>query len=149
MHSTFFPDSFYRVTIKGLCVRDNKILLIKESKKMSGKWEMPGGGLDFGEDIKEGLRREISEEMGLEVDRISEKPIYIWTHKYENKRNLEWYYSLVIAFRIEFKDLNFKISEECEDLKFFTREELREVKYEGQTKGLVDLFNPNDFKDTF
>ena len=67
-HSTYFPDSFYRVTIKGLCVRDGKVLLVRESKDISGKWEMPGGGLDFGEDIREGLKREIKEEIGLDIE---------------------------------------------------------------------------------
>ena len=46
-----FPACFHRVTIKGLVVKDEKILLLKESPKLSEKWELPGGGLDFGEDI--------------------------------------------------------------------------------------------------
>jgi 8-oxo-dGTP diphosphatase len=150
MHSTFFPDCFYRVSIKGLCVRDGKILLIREAKKMSGKWELPGGGLDFGEDMRAALKREIQEEMGVEVIKISEKPVYIWTHRYENNsRNVGWYYSLVITFRIEFKELNFTPSEECEALGFFDKEEIRTLKYGGQTQELIDLFNPDDFKDTF
>lgn len=99
MHSTFFPDCFHRVTIKGLCVRDGKILLMREAKSMSGKWELPGGGLDFGEDIKSALQREVKEEMGLKITKISDKPVYIWTHRYEsNARNIGWYYSLVLAF---------------------------------------------------
>src|SRR5258706_10663346 len=102
LHSKDFPDSFYRVTIKGLCVRNGKLLLFKEGEKISGKWELPGGGLDFGEEIKSGLVREIFEESGLKVTKTSEKPIYIWTHKYENTRDMEWYYSLVLAFRVEF-----------------------------------------------
>lgn len=57
--SDFFPDSFHRVTVKALVVKDGKILLIKESQELSGKWELPGGGLDFGEEIHEGLKREI------------------------------------------------------------------------------------------
>lgn len=54
-----FPDSFFRVTVKGLYVCDGKLLLLKESKKLSGQWELPGGGLDFGEEIHVGLKREI------------------------------------------------------------------------------------------
>lgn len=76
-HSTHFPDSFYRVTVKGLFVKDGKILLLKESKKLSGQWELPGGGLNFGEDIHQGLKREIEEETGMKVKSISEKPVYV------------------------------------------------------------------------
>ena len=48
-----------------LVFKDGKILLLKESPKLSGTWELPGGGLDFGENIYEGLKREIEEDLGV------------------------------------------------------------------------------------
>ena len=146
-HSTYFPDSFYRVTIKGLCVRDGKVLLALESEKtLSGKWELPGGGLDFGEDIRKGFKREILEEMGLKVKKMSEKPIYVWTHRYEsNRRNIGWYYSLVLAYRIEFENLDFTPTRECEALEFFSKEQSQNIPLAGQTNELADIFNPDDF----
>jgi len=75
--SPLFPDCFYRVTIKGLCVRNGKLLLSRESEGLSGqKWELPGGGLDFGEDIVSAFQREIAEEMGLTVTKMSKAPVY-------------------------------------------------------------------------
>lgn len=82
-HTKDFPDSFYRATVKGLIVVDGKIMLLKESPQRSGRWELPGGGLDFGEDIHQGLRREIEEETGLQVKSISNQPIYVWTWYFE------------------------------------------------------------------
>ena len=148
-HSENFPDSFHRVTIKGLCVREGKVLLLKESPKISGKWEMPGGGLDFGEEIKCGFEREIREETGLKVIKMSKSPVYVWTHKYVGKRNLPWYYAFVVAYRVEFENLDFTPSEECEDIKFFSKEELDTVKLNGQTNELRRIFNPNDFSEPF
>lgn len=95
------------MSVKGLCVQNGKVLLVKESDEISGKWEMPGGGLDFGEDIKACLIREIEEEMHLRVIKISDSPVYVWAHRYENnRRNIGWYYSLVLAYRVEFENLN-------------------------------------------
>lgn len=148
-HSTQFPDSFHRVTIKGLCVRDGKVLLARESSDISGKWEMPGGGLDFGESIRTGFEREIKEEMGLTVSKMSESPVYVWTHKYVGKRNLDWYYALVVAYRVEFEHLNFTPSEECLELRFFSKTDLAGVVLNGQTSRLLDLFNPADFTEPF
>lgn len=55
------PSCFYRVSIKALILdTDGRFLLIKED---NGFWEFPGGGLDFGEEPADGLRREIHEEM--------------------------------------------------------------------------------------
>jgi 8-oxo-dGTP diphosphatase len=140
-----FPDSFYRVSVKGLVVRDGKILLLKESPKLSGQWELPGGGLDFGEDIHEALRREVQEETGIKVTKIAERPTYVWTWRIEKRREMDWYYSIVLAYRVELENLNFKITDECEEIGFFAREEFKNIELCWQTNGLKDVFDPNDF----
>lgn len=144
--SKHFPDSFYRVSVKGLCVKDGKVLLLKESHQLSGQWELPGGGLDFGEDIQQGLRREIEEETGLKVKSISDKPLYVWTWRFENERNIDWYYSLVLAYKIELENFDFTPTEECEGLDFFSKEELDTIELCWQTNGLKKVFNLNDFR---
>jgi 8-oxo-dGTP diphosphatase len=88
---------------------------------LSGQWELPGGGLNFGEDIHQGLKREIEEETGMRVKSISEKPVYIWTWRLENKRNMDWFYSLVLAYKIEIESLEYKKTDECEEIGFFKR----------------------------
>src|SRR3989344_5154406 len=148
-HSKNFPDCFYRVTVKGLCVRNGKLLLIRESKAMSGKWELPGGGLDFGEDIRTGFKREVEEEMGLKIKKISNSPVYVWTYKYENRRGLDWYCSFVVAYRIEFENLDFTPSRECEAVEFFSKEELQKLEFAGQAEKLPAIFDPNDFVNSF
>jgi len=144
-----FPDCFHRVTIKGLCVRDDKVLLIRESDKLSGKWELPGGGLDFGEDIPTAFKREVAEEMGLKVSKMSANPVYVWTHKYENKRGLAWFYSVVLAYRVEFEDLAITPTEECEAIEFFSKDGLQGVDLSGQMTEFDGIFDPSDFKEKF
>ncbi|MBU1246192.1 MAG: NUDIX hydrolase, partial [Patescibacteria group bacterium] len=64
MRNNNIPNCFYRISIKALIVDDKKrFLLVKED---NGTWDLPGGGLDFGEDAKSCLKREIKEETGLE-----------------------------------------------------------------------------------
>lgn len=107
------------------------------------------GGLDFGEDIVTAFRREIEEEMGLKVTKMSKAPVYTWTWKYENRRGIDWFYSCVLAYRVEFEDLNITPSEECETIEFFSKEEMKQLGLGGQVAPLPDIFNPQDFTDPF
>lgn len=49
---------------------ENKLLLTlrgKKAKNEVGKWEIPGGAIEFGETLKVGLQREIQEELDIEI----------------------------------------------------------------------------------
>jgi 8-oxo-dGTP diphosphatase len=50
--------------------KDGKVLIVRRSATAPSKpncWDLPGGGIDFGEDPRESICREIKEETGLEV----------------------------------------------------------------------------------
>jgi ADP-ribose pyrophosphatase YjhB (NUDIX family) len=57
-----------RVGAYGLAERDGEVLLTRLTRgPHTGRWTLPGGGLDFGERPLDGLARELREETGLEV----------------------------------------------------------------------------------
>lgn len=58
-----------RIRICAIIVQDNKILLLKhKAKTPSGYlWLPPGGGLEYGERIKDAFSREVLEETNLNV----------------------------------------------------------------------------------
>ncbi|MBX2841640.1 MAG: NUDIX domain-containing protein [Flammeovirgaceae bacterium] len=57
-----------RVRVCGICIVDNKILMIRHlSVGNKYLWAPPGGGLDYGETTEEALKREFLEETGLFV----------------------------------------------------------------------------------
>ncbi|MGM0422388.1 MAG: NUDIX domain-containing protein, partial [Pseudomonadota bacterium] len=55
-----------RTGVFALCICQGAVLLIKE-KDYDQRWELPGGGVDPGEDFQTALRREIYEESGLDI----------------------------------------------------------------------------------
>jgi mutator protein MutT len=57
-----------RVVVAAIIRNGNKLLLTKEVLE-SGRerWIFPGGGVNFGESLEEALKREIKEELGMEI----------------------------------------------------------------------------------
>jgi len=58
-----------KCAVKGFVVMEGKLLLIQrsDSNRYPGVWEIPGGRLEEKESIENGLKREIYEEVGLDV----------------------------------------------------------------------------------
>jgi ADP-ribose pyrophosphatase YjhB (NUDIX family) len=56
------------VGIGGVVIENNKALLIRRGgEPLRGQWSSPGGTLELGESLEQGVRRELLEETGLEV----------------------------------------------------------------------------------
>lgn len=69
-----------QVAMKAVLVKDGKVLLLREAATYGegtqrGRYHMPGGRIEIGENFEDALRREIREETGLEVEIIM--PIYV------------------------------------------------------------------------
>jgi 8-oxo-dGTP diphosphatase len=56
------------VGIGGVVIENGRALLIRRgSEPLKGHWSIPGGTLELGESLQEGVVRELREETGLEV----------------------------------------------------------------------------------
>lgn len=61
----------YKVIVCGIITNaQGQILLCRRSpdKKLGGYWEFPGGKLEHGEELIPALRRELQEELGIQID---------------------------------------------------------------------------------
>ena len=53
---------------------ENKVLFLKRTdyvNKFKGEWDLPGGHVHVGEELFDGLQREVEEETGLEIFRAT------------------------------------------------------------------------------
>jgi 8-oxo-dGTP diphosphatase len=56
------------VGIGGVVIEDGRALLIRRgSEPLRGHWSIPGGTLEIGETLQQGVARELKEETGLDV----------------------------------------------------------------------------------
>lgn len=64
-----------------------------DSKKfLPGKYELPGGHIDFGEDIQAGLAREIKEELGVDVSLGDPFAVFTYTNEIKGSHSIEVVY---------------------------------------------------------
>jgi 8-oxo-dGTP diphosphatase len=107
--------------------KDNKILFTKridENPKHHDLWQLPGGGLEFGESPVQTLHREMMEELSAEVDNVKLIP-YI-----DTKIKNNWH-GIFISFKCNLKDTNNPIilNEEASEYRWFKKEEINYSKY--------------------
>ena len=68
------PDS-PKVAQKAILIReDGTILAIRRSKTCPNRpltWDLPGGDVEYGEDLTEAIKREIREEAGISIEKLT------------------------------------------------------------------------------
>lgn len=112
----------FHITVKGIVILDNKILLLKRVKPSTdglGFWELPGGGLEYGETPNQALIRELKEETGLDIVVI--KPAYTFTKIRKD------YQTVGIGFLCIPKNDHVRLSDEHTDYCFVTIEKAKEL----------------------
>lgn len=57
--------------VSAVVTKDNKILLIHRRKEGDEYWVVPGGGVEEGETLEQGLVREVKEETSLDIKKYS------------------------------------------------------------------------------
>ena len=112
-----------RIVLTGI-LRDNDLFLVVKRNENDdlypGAWEFPGGHLEDGETLKDGLKRELMEEIGYTEDF---NPII--THYFDEvkEKNNELIHDLEIDFivNVDKSKINVKLSEEHSDYKWVSK----------------------------
>lgn len=125
-----------KVAQKAVIVRDGKVLVVRDPRVDGIIWELPGGRLNEGEDPKEGLAREIKEELG--VDCVVGEIVYLKQFLQGN----EGKNALMIAYQATIPETaSFIVSaEEICDVRWITAEEVVQLTFYPEYKETLDIY---------
>ena len=65
----------FPVSVKAIIIDDNRVLCLKNERD---EWDIPGGKIDFNEDIEECLKREVKEEVNLKIKNLNILKPFNW-----------------------------------------------------------------------
>ena len=113
--------SFY-LAADAVIERNGKYLMIQEGKEyVKGTWNVPGGGVEHGENPVEAVKREVYEETGLEIEEVNGL-IGVF-----NSRSAEdGHLVTVFSCSVESGNPEPEFDDEILDAEFLTREEIQE-----------------------
>lgn len=120
IHISRKTDYLFRISMKGL-IRNHagKVLVVKETGRTW--WDLPGGGMDHDESIKEGIARELHEEVELTGD-FTYRVIAVEEPSFLTHANV-WQMRLV--FEIKPENMQFTPGEHGDEVAFLDPNDLK------------------------
>lgn len=106
--------------------KNGKFLVLKKStsdKDDAGHWDLPGGGIEFGEQPFEAATREAKEEAGIKIEII--KILTTWAMPYGRKWSIE------VLLEGKYLSGNIKLSPEHFEYKWVSKQELKAIRPKG------------------
>ena len=112
-----------KIKLAGCVIKNSegKILLIHRNTTKRKQWELPGGKIEENEDPKETAKRELKEELNIEVEvknKIGEKDFG------EDKFTMKyiWFEGIIKAGEVKL------LEDAFDDYNYFSKQELKEMK---------------------
>lgn len=104
-----------------------KILLLKRSnsnKFFREKWQLPGGKVDFGENVRDAIVREIKEETNCDSKKIDIKKVFSFNEKFNGFSGT----AFLMVFDADIcEENNIVLSEDHTEFRFFNIQEIKKL----------------------
>ena len=113
----------FNIATKAIILYKRKALIIQRSNYMKFDeyiWEVPGGRIEFGEDLHDCLKREVKEEVNVDVEII--KLLYATSVIVDNQRHV-----VILSYLCNALHDNVILSNEHNDFLWANKQQMREM----------------------
>ena len=119
--------------VGGFIHRDGLVLLIlRRFEPNKGRWTLPGGLLELGEAPEEAARREVREELGIEVE--LEGVLQVANEVIRDEQGRVRYHFVLIDYLMSPLRGEIKLNDESEEYRWFKAEEVESLNTTANTK---------------
>src|SRR5712692_9290423 len=119
--------------------KGNSVLLVKrDNEPNKGKWALPGGVVKVGEGVEDAVRREVKEEVELEIELGGLLDASDDIH-HDGKGTVIYHYVLV-SYLASPQGGKVKLNSESEEYKWFSPTEVRSIFATDSTKRVVQRY---------
>lgn len=118
--------------------RDDKVLMIKRGQPpRAGIWSLPGGGQDLGETVEQGIRRELREETGVEVELLGLVAVIDSVQRDAEGRVL--YHYTIVDYAARWASGDVVAGDDAADAAWFSLDELSGLHLWEETMRVIEL----------
>jgi 8-oxo-dGTP diphosphatase len=122
----------------------------------SGLFDLPGGGLDWGEEFRHGLTRELAEEVGLKHTdtKIAKEPLYVQITElddryFDDREKDDFYPTCMMYYPVKIAHTDFHESPECTGFEWVSIDEYKNKPLWTHSATLSKIFHLEDFPKEF
>ena len=136
-----YPDTPI-IGVGGIVLKGDSILLVKRGNPPGkGCWGVPGGCLELGETLKEGVAREVREECGIEVE-VGDLFDVFEVFEEDDQGTMEFHY-VILDFLARHSSGTPKSGDDADECRFIPFDIIWE---QNLTPGVVELLKRMDKK---
>lgn len=121
--------------VGGVTIRNGSVLLIRRGKEpQMGEWTLPGGMVELGERLRDGVRREVREETGLDVEPV--EFLTLFERIVQLNRRVRFHY-VVADYLCRLKGGRLRPASDVTDARWVTRPDLSKYHLRPKARGVI------------
>ncbi|HEU5402562.1 MAG TPA: NUDIX hydrolase [Terriglobales bacterium] len=124
------------VGVGAVIVDGGRALVVRRgTEPLKGQWSIPGGMLELGEKLREGITREVKEETGLEVEVFD--VLDVFDSIFPDSDGRTQYHYVLIDFLCRPRGGELRAGSDVSEVKWVTGEQARDLDMKRATVGVI------------